>query len=247
MRVVLGASCVLVAAAAIFAVLPVHAGVESGAAGKLSYNLEWRLIHAGTAVIDLSTAKDTVKLDSAGLVSTLYKVDDLYTENFDESTCTTSSVLDGQEGHRHRRLEATFDRKTNHAFFVERDLLRDAVMHSGQIEIPNCVHNVLGGIHVLRGMNLQPGQSAQIPLSDGRNAAMVKVDAQEREDLTTSAGAFHTIRYEVNIMNGVIYARKGRVFVWVSDDAKRLPVQILLRLAFPLGSLTLQLEKGSIS
>jgi len=37
--------------------------------------------------------------------------------------------------------------------------------------------------------------------------------------------------------------RKGRVFVWLTDDGERLPVQILLRLAFPVGSVTLQLEK----
>ncbi len=42
-------------------------------------------------------------------------------------------------------------------------------------------------------------------MSDGRRAAQVKVDAQEREEVTTPAGTFKTIRYEVNLMNGVIY------------------------------------------
>jgi hypothetical protein len=45
------------------------------------------------------------------------------------------------------------------------------------------------------------------------------------------------------LMNGVIYQRKGRVFVWVSDDTRRIPVQIRLRLAFPIGTVTLQLQK----
>jgi len=61
--------------------------------------------------------------------------------------------------------------------------------------------------------------------------------------VTTPAGTFKTIRYEVNLMNGVIYHRKGRVFLWLSDDAKRIPVQIRLRLAFPIGTVTLQLQK----
>jgi hypothetical protein len=41
----------------------------------------------------------------------------------------------------------------------------------------------------------------------------------------------------------VVYTRKGRVFVWLTDDAQRTPVQILLRLAFPIGTVTLQLQK----
>jgi len=80
-------------------------------------------------------------------------------------------------------------------------------------------------------------------MSDGRRAAQVKVEAQEREEVITPAGTFKTIRYEANLMNGVVYQRKGRVFVWVSDDAKRIPVQIRLRLAFPIGTVTLQLQK----
>jgi hypothetical protein len=47
----------------------------------------------------------------------------------------------------------------------------------------------------------------------------------------------------VNLLNGVIYQRKGRAFVWLSDDAKKIPVQIRLRLAFPIGTVTLQLQK----
>jgi hypothetical protein len=44
-------------------------------------------------------------------------------------------------------------------------------------------------------------------------------------------------------MNGVVYSRKGRVFIWVTDDARRLPVQIQLRMSFPVGTVTLHLLK----
>ena len=58
-----------------------------------------------------------------------------------------------------------------------------------------------------------------------------------------SAGKFKTIRFEVDILNSVVYQRKGRAWVWISDDAKRLPVQIRLRMSFPVGTVTLGLEK----
>jgi len=92
-------------------------------------------------------------------------------------------------------------------------------------------------------MTIDPGQSAQIPMSDGRRSSPVKIEAQEREDVKTAAGAFKTIRYEAFLMNGVIYTRKGKTEIWLTDDARHLPVQIRLRMNFPVGSVTLQLQK----
>ena len=44
-------------------------------------------------------------------------------------------------------------------------------------------------------------------------------------------------------MNGVVYTRKGDVWLWLTDDARRLPVQIRLRTTFPISTVTLTLEK----
>ena len=45
------------------------------------------------------------------------------------------------------------------------------------------------------------------------------------------------------LFNGVIFRRKARLFIWLTDDARRLPVQIQVRMPFYLGTVTLQLEK----
>ena len=94
----------------------------------------------------------------------------------------------------------------------------------------------------MRALELEPGQFTQLPTSDGRRVAQVKIEAQEREEVTTPAGKFKTMRYEASLMNGVVYQRKGRVFVWLTDDANRTPVKIVLRLSFPVGTVTLQLQ-----
>ena len=195
-------------------------------------------------MLDLRNSDGRMKLDSAGLVSALFKVDDTYTVHFEPAFCAAESQMDSKEGKRHRQTTVTYDRNQNRATWVEHDVLdNNKVLRRAQVDIPHCVHDVLGGLLTLRGSTLEPGQSTLTPMSDGRRSAQVKVDAQEREEVTTSAGTFKTIRYEVNLMNGVVYPRKGRAFVWVSDDAKRIPVQIRLRLAFPIGTVTLQLQK----
>jgi hypothetical protein len=210
---------------------------------RLSYTVEWRLIHAGNAVIESGPSSVAVKLDSAGLVSTLYKIQDAYRVQFEAPFCATSSLMDAREGSRHRETAITFDRARNRASLIEKDVNKSVIVSRTDVQIPNCVHDVTAALLRLRRTRVEVGQSVQLPVSDGRKYAAVKVEAQEREQVKTPAGTFNAVRYEVNLLNGVVYSRAGRVFVWLTDDNRRLPVQFRLRMSFPLGTVTLELEK----
>jgi hypothetical protein len=182
-------------------------------------------------------------LQSSGIVSSLFKVDDVYTASYDEPYCVTSTVMDSMEGKRHHETRVAYDRLRNRAWFVERDMLKNAVIREASTEIPNCVSDVLGALLKFRGVNLEPGQTAELPVSDGRRSSPVAIKAIEREEVKTPSGIYHTIRYDAGIMNGVIYARKGHVDLWLTDDPRKMAVQIRLRLSFPVGTVTLELEK----
>jgi hypothetical protein len=210
---------------------------------RLSYTIEWRLIHAGNAVVETGPASDTLTLESAGLVSTLYKVQDTYRVQFDSMFCATSSLMEAREGSRHRETAITFDRSRNRAFLIEKDLVKNSIVSRTDVQIPNCPHDVVTALKQLRRTKVEVGKTVQLPVTDGRKSAAVKIEAQEREQVITPAGTFKTVRYEVNLLNGVVYSRMGRVFVWLTDDERRLPVQIRVRMNFPLGTVTLELEK----
>ncbi|HLW75838.1 MAG TPA: DUF3108 domain-containing protein [Bryobacteraceae bacterium] len=209
----------------------------------LTFDVEWRLIHAGTVAVETQKNRAGMHIDSAGMVASLFKVHDVYSSDFEDGFCATSTLMDSQENKRHHEAKVTYDRSRNRASYLERDLVKDTVLHTDDVAIPNCVHEVIGGLLKLRSMSVDPGQSTQIPMSDGRRSAEVKVEAQMREDVKTPAGTFKTVRYEAYLLNGVIYTRKGRMQIWLSDDARKLPVQIRLRMNFPIGNITLQLQK----
>jgi hypothetical protein len=213
---------------------------------KLVFDVEWRLIHAGQATLESRPNWARMRLESAGLVSALFKVDDTYAVNYEDPFCATLSTMDSQEGRRHHSTVVQYDRGQNHAFFTERDVLKNELIRSLNIPVPHCVHDVVGALLTLRRIAIQPGTTIELPVSDGRRAANVKVYAQEREEIVTKAGKFKTIRFEADILNGVVYQRKGKAQIWISDDAKRLPVQIRLRMSFPIGTVTLGLEKEGI-
>jgi hypothetical protein len=92
-------------------------------------------------------------------------------------------------------------------------------------------------------LNLEPGQSVNIPVSDGKKSVSAKVEAQAREDVKTPEGVFHTIRYEVYLFNDVLYHRPAHLNIWITDDRRRLPVQIRVRMTITIGTILLQLEK----
>ena len=217
----------------------------------LSYNIEWRLISAGKARLEWNAVPSqprpgwqvNVHVDSAGLVSKLFKVEDVYSSNLSPGLCLQSSQLSAHEGNRRRDTKITFDPEGRKAVYLERDLVKNAIVESKEIETPDCVHDVVGGIYLMRTLNLEPGQTAEVPVTDGKKSAMVKVEAQQREEIRTLDGTYKTIRYEIYLFNNVLYRRSAHLNVWLSDDRRRLPVQIRVRMQFTIGTITLQLEK----
>jgi len=157
--------------------------------------------------------------------------------------CATDSVFNAVEGKRHHETLVTFDRNAHKASYLERDLLKNAVIHRAETDIPACVNDVIGGLYKLRTIHLEPGQNAQLPVSDGKKSVSARVEAQDRELIQTKAGSFKTIRYEVFVFNGVLFKKSGRLQIWLTDDARHTPVQLRARMAFPIGSITFQLEK----
>jgi Protein of unknown function (DUF3108) len=217
----------------------------------LHYNVEWRLITAGKARLEWSATphhsapgwQADLHLESAGLVSKLYKVNNDYVSSMASDLCASSSYLKAEEGKRHRETRVTFNPQTRRAEYLEKDLDKHTVVARKDIEIPPCVHDVLGGLYLLRTLDLQPGQKIQVPVSDGKKSVMARVEAQQREDVKTPLGTFKTIRYEAFLFNNVLYRRYGHLYVWLTDDRRKLPVQIRVRLQFTIGTITLQLER----
>ena len=216
----------------------------------LTYNVEWRLISAGKARLEWNAAPQPqagwqakLHLESVGLVSKLFKVEDDYTASLNQSLCALGSQLISHEGSRQRDTRVSFDYSNKKASYLERDRLKNTTLLAHEIDIPGCVHDVIGGLYYLRTLNLEPGQSAQTPVSDGKKFATAKVEAQLREDVKVPSGSYRTIRYEALLFDNVLFRRSAHLYVWLTDDRRKLPVQIRVKMAFTVGTITLELEK----
>ena len=211
----------------------------------LTYSIEWRLITAGRVRLEWQQARTSsqinLKLESVGLVSKLFRVEDVYQANLNQEGCAESTLLTSQEGSRQRETRVTYD--DHKASYLERDRAKNIVLSAQDTEIPSCVHDVAGGLYFLRTLNIEPGHSANVAVTDGKKSVVARVEAQQREDVKTPAGVFHTVRYEAYLFNNVLYRRPAHLHVWLTDDRRKLPVQIRVRMQIAIGTISLLLEQ----
>jgi hypothetical protein len=239
----------LLLALLVFAPLASPQGNSLPAKETLYYTVEWRLITAGKARVEWIAAPRSgrqvnLHLESVGLVSKFFRVEDDYSANLNSALCGQSLQMTTHEGSRQRETKVTFDSAGRKASYLERDRVKNAVLAAHDIDIPPCVHDVIGGLYLLRTLNLEPGQSTQVPVSDGKKSVMAQVEAQQREDVKTPEGAFKTIRYEIYLFNNVLYRRPAHLYIWLTDDRRKLPVRVQVRMQFAIGTITLLLEKN---
>jgi hypothetical protein len=221
---------------------PALTGSES-----LQYAAEWRLVRAASVALQIKDSgggrEARLQLRSTGLVSTFYPLEDLYVAQLGKELCAASTMLTAKEGSRHRETRVTYDSQRRKANYLERDVKKNTEVLVREIDTPACVHDIVGGLYFMRTLSIPVGKSAEVPVSDGKKSVLARVEAQKRETVTTPAGKFNTVRYEAFLFNGVLFGRSGVLYVWLTDDDRRLPVQIQVRLQFYIGTITLQLEK----
>jgi hypothetical protein len=146
------------------------------------YEAEWRLIRAGTAEISWNESRQAdLKLFTSGLVAQLYRLEDSYKATYDPGLCIVSSLMDAQEGKRHRDTRVTYDRANKRSNYVERDVQQDKVVNRKELDIPACVHDVLGALHKLREQRLQPGQNWEVPSATARRSFRPASSARKRK------------------------------------------------------------------
>lgn len=226
------------------AVFAQQAPWQPPAAQRLFFSAEWRMVHAGDVVVESrGTESLWMALRTAGLVRTFVKVDNRFQATYRPGWCTAATDLEAHEGKRHRETTVRYDGEARKAHYLERDLAKNVTVAENSIDIPACAHDVTAGLQRLRQMLPVPGAVLELPVSDGKKAVMVRVEAQRSERVRTPVGEFQAIRYEAFLMSGVLYRRRGRLFVWISQDERRLPVQIRIQMPFYIGTVTLKLEK----
>jgi hypothetical protein len=214
------------------------------AAETYVYDVDWRLWDAGTATLRLEASGREMRVvgaaDSTGAVALLYRVHDRFESSFDPRTyCSLQVRKRTEEGSRQRDTLIRFDAARRKAVLEEKNL-KNGEAKRVENDIPACATDVVSAIFYVASLPLAPNSTYTFPLNDGKATVHVDVTVEAREEVATPAGTFRTVRVQPQAATGALKDR-GRLWVWYSDDAQRVPVQMRARMFW--GTLTFRLQR----
>jgi hypothetical protein len=218
------------------------AGFEYPVHQTLTFTVDWRVFTAGTAVFHLDQVGNLLKIsataDSTGAVNMLFPVVDRFQAGFDLKTgCSTGFNKQIQEGRRKIASELGFDYEHGKQAQEERNLVKGTATHK-EANIPACVTDALAAIFYTQSQALTVGQTMYFPLADSMRTVTVGMKVEAHEEIKTPAGTFSTIKVQATGDEGVVKNR-GSIWIWYTDDARHVPVQIQARLFW--GTITFHL------
>ncbi len=222
---------------------PPMAGFTFPVKQTLSFDVDWRVFTAGTAVFHLEQQGETLKIaataDTVGAVNMLFPVVDKFQAGLDTKTgCSTGFSKQLQEGLRKVNSDLSFDYNAGKQTQFEKNMVK-GTSKTLTAAIPACVTDSLSAIFYAASQPLVVGQSVRYPLADSMRTVTVVMKVEGKEEIKTPAGTFQTIRVQPTAEEGIVKNR-GNIWIWYTDDARHIPVQMRARLFF--GTITFHLK-----
>lgn len=221
---------------------PPSANLPLPGAQTLTYQVDWRLLPAATVTMRLEQhgpqEQLTITAATLGSISLLYRVSDRFQSVFDRATgCSQALSKQTEEGRRRVNTDVHFDYPDHRMVQTEKNLTRNT-NKLGSGPLPACATDILSSIFYIATQPLSPGQGFSFPLADSLRTIAVDLKVQARENVRVPAGNFSAVRVEPTAEAGIVRNR-GQIWIWYSDDARHIPVQMKARLFW--GTVTLRL------
>jgi hypothetical protein len=238
----------LTAVLAAFAVLSAHAqnGVQAPsslpfAAGEtLTYEGKISKVIRGIAVADLTftatrprPGNDFVVKADARSKGTLTR---WFGFSFVQEIESTFSARDGRvrltkkhdvQKQRVRDSEAVFDHKERRVTYTETDP-KEPMRPPRRIasEIEPETYDMVSAIYWLRTMPMATGAAFEMTVSDSGLVYKIPIKVTARERQKTAIGSVWCWRVEPQVFGpGRLIEREGSMVIWITDDARRIPVR----------------------
>src|SRR5262245_25155904 len=212
----------------------------------LTYDVSWsQFLTAGTAVSRVVEKKPASGSTAYAVVAdgrpvplvarfypVYYKMDSLL-DSFSVLSLETSTYA--EERGRKRQSSTRFDRRSRRAYY-------DAPAESAKLdfEVPANVQDGLATLYAVRGRAFKAGERFTIPVADEGSMYRVEFDTRGPEHVRVPMGDFEAWNLRLTILDDKGQPAATNSGVWISTDARRLPVK--LQSDLPVGSFVLALR-----
>jgi len=136
-----------------------------------------------------------------------------------------------EEGKIKREEQSDVDHDRKRVIFTARDLANaKANPRTKEVPCTSSIQDLLSVIYFVRTLPLRDGDVIPITMYDaGEMFEKVEVAVGNREEIKTDAGRFKTVKLIARVFDGRFFKRPGDLVVWLTDDARRLPIRARAR------------------
>ncbi len=215
---------------------------------KFTYSLTWEGIFAGTSTLAVTRDGNGYKIvstaKSADYISLFYKVRDMIVSTtMENSFASRSYKIKSREGKHVKQLGVLFAGEGGRKKTAYIDYLAQSGKKTKKFTTPPGVMDPLSSFFYVCTMPLVVGKSVHVTIFDDEKVWNVEVKVLKKERVQTWAGTFNTIKIQPLLKSGGIFRRTGNLYIWVTDDARHMPVMLASKVK--VGYIKAVLEKAS--
>jgi Protein of unknown function (DUF3108) len=201
---------------------------------KVYYNLNFVWIAAGEVTFKIEDLGQQYHINATGRTYSGYewffKARDNYDTYIDKTTMLpTLSVRDIHEGKYHLYSKVMFDQKAKTATY-ERGSKKGEVEKKGNLDMKECMHDILSTVYYCRTLNYDNAQAGQsypvkVMLDEEIYPLQYKFLGREEKKIK-ELGKWSTIKFTPQVVSGAVFKEGASMKIWASADANKVPLMI---------------------
>jgi uncharacterized protein DUF3108 len=213
---------------------------------RLTYDISWLNILAGTAVMevmadgaaaDSSRAKLVTTAQSRPAITKFFPVDNRVESEFDFRTqLPQHMVFRRREGKNKEDFEYTFHHLEGTVTAVKNGTTEILPIPAGTQDIISCLY------YVRNQLPMKPGASLMMNIHHDKKNRQVEVRVEKIETLEGTWGRAETAQVLVIMPFKGLFINKGNIRVWLTTDERRIPVRMKAKVI--IGAIVADLVSG---
>ncbi|HHS49902.1 MAG TPA: DUF3108 domain-containing protein [candidate division Zixibacteria bacterium] len=215
-----------------------------GPGEELHFSVDYGIVNAGWAIMSVVSIVEynrrpayyfETRAGTNKSFSVVFKVED-----------RAESLLDMENFHtlRHEKHIREGNYRADRWFVIDQER---NIARSEKYEVetyPNAL-DVLSAFYYTRMLELEPGDTFHLPNHEGGKNYPLRVAVHRKECIEVPAGRFDCIVIEPILHSPGLFDHKGNIYIWVTDDDRRMPV--LMQTKIFIGNITASLVKYTLS
>jgi hypothetical protein len=220
---------------------PVPFGIGEEARYTVGWDGGGMNLTAGEVVVTVEPPqyRFVVTATTAPWVARFFEANDRFSTQVEGALLPTIHERDQQEGARHVTRSYVYDRK---AGVVRTARTTAEAEEETAVSLPLApeARDAIAALFYARTLALEPGTRVRMPVNEAGSNLVLSLQVAAREQIMVNGTSVAAIRLEPTVERRVEIREPLRAVVWLSEDARRVPLAV--DIAAPFGHLRMELR-----